>query len=448
MTLIRIDLRDAAGSPAIGRISFAPTRRIHVNTDDDHIILPHPFTLDLINGEVDVELIPSADWVWSIIERVPKGIRRWVSVPDSETPLDYGDLTDVDPRTLAPTAQPEAAWWVALSNVAPQPAVGSVTVVTGAEARPDAPMVFWVGGTVQPTNMIDGDVWFAGDTAPPIDPEPELIVPVIGTAALSAMTQNTPVSQNLAVTGSAPILWSVTGGTLPAGLVLSSTGIVSGTPTGSGAYSFTATATNAAGTDTQVYSGTITAEDTEPEPEFPLHSVFADTPSLTFTKYNDGGTLRVATGFYTYQTDTVGWKVKGMRIYLPAGASIPGANCFLYTPAPGVAPNLAFPVQTAVKGALTTGWNSVNFPTPVEMTPGTPLWVGYQTTDGSYVHVATTEAAPFIPAADGSHLVVMDDDAEFGGARLMRSYLAANGGATTGASFGPVYGIDIIVEED
>lgn len=38
--------------------------------------------------------------------------------------------------------------------------VNFVNVATGSEARPDSALVLWVGGTVRPTNMGSGDIWF------------------------------------------------------------------------------------------------------------------------------------------------------------------------------------------------------------------------------------------------------------------------------------------------
>jgi hypothetical protein len=35
----------------------------------------------------------------------------------------------------------------------------SVTVSTGSETRPAAAIVLWLGGSSQPTNMQNGDVW-------------------------------------------------------------------------------------------------------------------------------------------------------------------------------------------------------------------------------------------------------------------------------------------------
>src|SRR5260370_10805882 len=64
----------------------------------------------------------------------------------------------------------------------------------------------------------------------------------ISTTSLSQATAGTPYTATLAATGGTPAYtWSIAGGQLPAGLNLSaSTGIISGTPTGSGAFSLTA----------------------------------------------------------------------------------------------------------------------------------------------------------------------------------------------------------------
>ena len=65
--------------------------------------------------------------------------------------------------------------------------------------------------------------------------------PSITTSSLPSGTQNTAYSATLTATGgTTPYTWSIPSGNLPAGLTLgSSTGIVSGTPTGTGAYNFT-----------------------------------------------------------------------------------------------------------------------------------------------------------------------------------------------------------------
>lgn len=85
-----------------------------------------------------------------------------------------------------------------------------------------------------------------------------LLVPNWTDNVLGSFVDNVEYSDSVIATNSPT--YSVTAGTLPAGITLnSSTGLVSGTPTGGvgTAYSFTITATNASGTVSQAFSGTI-----------------------------------------------------------------------------------------------------------------------------------------------------------------------------------------------
>ncbi len=86
------------------------------------------------------------------------------------------------------------------------------------------------------------------------------VVLTINTASpLAAATKGSPYITTLnASGGTKPYTWTVTGGALPAGLTLSSAGVISGTPTGSGAASFTVTVTdNVAATANKTYSLTV-----------------------------------------------------------------------------------------------------------------------------------------------------------------------------------------------
>ena len=80
--------------------------------------------------------------------------------------------------------------------------------------------------------------------------------PKITTTSLFNGEVGTAYSQTLAATDNDTITWSVSG-TLPAGLTLNSDGTITGTPTTAGQFTFTATATNSAGSDSKEYTLTI-----------------------------------------------------------------------------------------------------------------------------------------------------------------------------------------------
>ena len=73
--------------------------------------------------------------------------------------------------------------------------------------------------------------------------------PVISTASpLPASTINRPYSRTFAASGgTTPYTWDVSTGTLPAGISMSSAGVLAGTPSASGAFSFTVRVTPASG---------------------------------------------------------------------------------------------------------------------------------------------------------------------------------------------------------
>jgi len=78
--------------------------------------------------------------------------------------------------------------------------------------------------------------------------------PTITTTTLPGGTVGTAYSQTLTATGDTPITWSRESGTLPIGLTLSTSGVISGTPTTANTSSFTIKATNAKGTGTKLLS--------------------------------------------------------------------------------------------------------------------------------------------------------------------------------------------------
>ena len=84
--------------------------------------------------------------------------------------------------------------------------------------------------------------------------------PAISTAAsLPNGTVGTPYSHTLTASGDTPITWSIESGALPAGLTISTAGVIAGNPTTAGAFNFTVKATNAAGSVTKQLSITTTS---------------------------------------------------------------------------------------------------------------------------------------------------------------------------------------------
>ena len=74
--------------------------------------------------------------------------------------------------------------------------------------------------------------------------------PVITTLEPPAGAVDVGYTFTFQATGDVPITWTVSVGSVPAGLSLSSAGVLSGTPSGTGTTNFTVQATNAEGSDT------------------------------------------------------------------------------------------------------------------------------------------------------------------------------------------------------
>ena len=115
--------------------------------------------------------------------------------------------------------------------------------------------------------------------------------PKITTTSLPDGTVDAVYSQALATEGS-PTNWSVTSGTLPAGLTLNSDGTITGTPTTANTYTFTVTATNSAGSTSRQFSLTINSVPvTDVSLDKDTLSLYTgDTASLTATVEPDNAT--------------------------------------------------------------------------------------------------------------------------------------------------------------
>ena len=121
-TNVLIDFRQQDGkTPEVpvteGYLLWTPLRR---EIYDTYVTVPEPFAVYLTNG-VGTAVIKNSWPYWRVTERgIPSGITRTVQVP-SVSEIHYSSLTDVDPATLEPSAEPEAAWWAIVESL-PLPA--------------------------------------------------------------------------------------------------------------------------------------------------------------------------------------------------------------------------------------------------------------------------------------------------------------------------------------
>jgi len=130
--------------------------------------------------------------------------------------------------------------WVTLSSAGGTLAAGANTTVTAsinAGANSLAVSGTSYTDTVTFTNTSSG----TGNATRPVSLTVNAAeAPTISTVSLPAGAVSTAYSQTLtAAGGTAPYSWSVSAGTLPAGLALSAAGVLSGTPTTAESASFT-----------------------------------------------------------------------------------------------------------------------------------------------------------------------------------------------------------------
>ncbi|MBI4563356.1 MAG: putative Ig domain-containing protein, partial [Planctomycetes bacterium] len=123
-----------------------------------------------------------------------------------------------------------------------------------------------------------GEFAMVVNALPPVPPVPPAITT---TSPLLDATQGAAYWLQFGYTaGSGSATWSVTGGTLPEGLTLTADGLLSGTPSAAGAYTFTVTVTDDAGADNGDFSLAVTAAPL-PGPSAPVITSTSPLPDAT-----------------------------------------------------------------------------------------------------------------------------------------------------------------------
>ena len=200
----------------------------------------------------------------------------------------------------------------------------------------------------------------SGSTPPP----PPAALSITTTSPLTAGTVNTAYSITLAATGGTGAdTWSTTSGTLPAGLTLSSGGVLSGTPTTAGSSSFTVSVTDS-GSPAQTASLAATLVISPPKLQITTTSPL--TPGTVGTAYS---LMLVATGGTGADT----WEVTSGT--LPAGLALSTAGVLSGTPT--AAGSASFTVTVTDSGSpaqtATLAATLVINPLPLAITTALPL---------------------------------------------------------------------------
>lgn len=186
--------------------------------------------------------------------------------------------------------------------------------------------------------------------------------PVITTTSLASGVVGTAYSATPVVTGGAGTLkWSITSGTLPAGITLNAaSGVLSGTPTAAVSSTFTLAVTDSATTPvTAVQTLTLTVASAPPTvTPVTLASGVTGTAYSQQLAYTGGG------------TGTVVWSITSGS--LPSGSGLTFSSAGLIAGTPAVAGSYTFAVAVTVGGQTSASVSfTLNVVTPVVVTTTT-----------------------------------------------------------------------------
>jgi uncharacterized repeat protein (TIGR01451 family) len=257
-------------------------------------------------------------------------------------------------------------------------------------------------------------------------------------------TQGAAYSQTITASGGAsPYTFAVTSGALPAGLTLSSGGVLSGTPTGSGTFNFTVTATDVNNcTGSQAYSLVIAPSggcQAPPAPVLSVSPVVAQLGQMVTLSWN--GTIASGQGNYRIQVSInsggffdIGTKAAsgfGTITFKYTVANTPGTYNFRVLAVPACNPQLFStsnsagvtvtgpcsnaPVVTGVAVSPTSALAGAAFTLTWNPAPNVTGSYGvFRSTDGgqTFTQIATTSATSFTGTVAGQPGTVLTFEVE------------------------------------
>jgi len=193
---------------------------------------------------------------------------------------------------------------------------------------------------------------------------------IVTTSTLPSGKLNSSFSAMLQASGgTTPYSWSITSGSLPPGLSLNSgVGLISGTPTTTGTFSFTVLATDSSNppqTSTKNFIVIVSAT-----------TGFTLWPGTTVPTLVDAGPDNSVELGVKFKSDLNGY-ITGIRFY-KAGTNTGTHVGNLWTSTGTLLATATFANETA------SGWQQVNFSTPVAITANTVYVVSYHANAGHY----------------------------------------------------------------
>jgi hypothetical protein len=188
--------------------------------------------------------------------------------------------------------------------------------------------------------------------------------PAITSPLTASGTVGVAVSYTITATNN-PTSFNATG--LPAGLSVNTrTGVISGTPTATGSFSVTISATNAAGTGSATLALTISASGS-------TASLFSASNTPSIVTVNDPNAVDLGVKFQASTNGTI----TGIRFY--KGPQNTGTHIGdLWSTSGTLLASATFTNETA------SGWQQVNFSSPVSITANTTYIASYHTNKGEY----------------------------------------------------------------
>jgi hypothetical protein len=197
----------------------------------------------------------------------------------------------------------------------------------------------------------------------------------VTTTSLPGGTQSVAYNQTLAAMGgNPPYSWAlVSGSSLPAGLTLSTAGVISGTPTASGTTTFTVRATDSsspAQTANATLSIAIAASD--PPSQCPC-TIWPSTATPGTPDVNQSLPVELGVRF----TSSSGGFITGVRFY--KGVNNTGTHVGHLWSSSG-----ALLASATFTGESGSGWQQVNFSSPVAITANTVYVASYFSPTGDF----------------------------------------------------------------